>query len=98
MHRTRADWLVGQEPAQFVGQVLGAGVASVRVFLEALQRDRLEIAGDAGVQQPRRDRLGLDHLPQQRRKGLALERRSARQQVKYAGQGSAAWLPTVYHD
>src|SRR5262245_43649110 len=42
LDRARSDRLAGLESAQVVGQLDRRGIAPVRVFLQALQADRLE--------------------------------------------------------
>ena len=77
----RLDRLVVEEPPQVFGHRLGGGVPLLRVLLDRLQDDRLQVAGDAGVQRsgPRR-LLGLDPLGQLE-PVAGLEGRPQRQQL-----------------
>ena len=52
--RTGHDGLVVQEPLHVVGQFVGAGVAAVRVALQGLQHDPIDVTLDRGL-----DRGGL---------------------------------------
>ena len=52
--RPGRDRLAAEEAAQVVGQRGGAGVAGVRLLVQALQADRLQVARHLGVQPRRR--------------------------------------------
>ena len=79
--RPRDDRLAGEEPAQVLGQRGGRVVALRRLLLQALQRDRLEVARQAGDQPRRRHRLGVLDLLERLQGGRAPERRAAGQQL-----------------
>ena len=53
------------EAPQVFGQRQGAGVATAGLFLQAVQRDRLQVARQAGLQAARPGRLVGSHGPQQ---------------------------------
>ena len=76
-----ADWFTAQEPPQFVGQFLRGGVALFRLFLEALQADRFEVARDAVVQNTGCHGFRVPDLEQRFLHGLGQERRSAGEQI-----------------
>ena len=60
-----ADRLIGQEPPQVLGHRFGRLVPRLRVLIDRLQDDRLQVARDAGIDGPRLLRLlGLDLLDQ----------------------------------
>ncbi len=60
--RAGQDGFAAQEPGQVVGQDGGAGVAFVRLLVQAGEADRFQVGGHAGVEAARRHRLGADHL------------------------------------
>ncbi|MBI4324265.1 MAG: hypothetical protein HY674_03285 [Chloroflexi bacterium] len=79
--RPRLDRLTGLKAREFVGQRLRRGIAALAFFLQAPQADRFQVAQHAGIEQARRQRLGVQHEVQRLGQGLGLERRAARQQV-----------------
>ena len=52
-----------QPALEVFGQREGRGVATRRIFLEALQADRGEVAVDLWIEQPRISRFGAKHHP-----------------------------------
>ncbi len=71
--------LSGQETAEVLGESRGAGIAFGRGLFQALQDDRLQVAGDAPAEARRGNRLDAGNLRQQRDDRVALERRPAGQ-------------------
>ena len=74
-HRPGQHRLASQEPPQVVGQRHGRGVPAGRVFLQTLEADGVQVAGDGRLQSRRRDRLGRPHLVQRLAHGGCPERR-----------------------
>ena len=79
--RPRHDRLAGQEPPQVLGQRGGRVVPLGRVLLQALQRDRLDVARQARHQPRRRHRLGRLDLLERLQHRRPPERRAAGQQL-----------------
>ena len=75
------DRLVGQEPPQVGGQLLGRRVAMGQVLGHRLQDDRLQVAGDRRVEPARRDRLVQRDLAEQLLVVAAVEGGPQRQQL-----------------
>ena len=48
-NRPRLDRFVTEEPAEFGGEFTGGGVTLIRILLEALEANCVQVAGDAGV-------------------------------------------------
>ncbi len=87
-HRPRRDRLAGQESAQVGRQGRGAGVASARFLLQALQADRLQVARNRRIEPPRRDGLVAQDLEHRVHRRGRLERRPAGEQsVQRRAQG-----------
>ncbi len=78
--RPGADRRAVQPAVQVVGQLPGRGIPPRRVFLQALQTDRLQVARQPGLQLARRDGLGILDLLEGFEHGGRSERRPARQQ------------------
>ncbi len=72
------DRLAGQEPPEVLGQRRGRRIAADCVLLEAVQADRLQVAGEVRAQHPGRDRVLLDDLADRLGRRLAPERRARR--------------------
>ena len=79
--RPRRDRLAPEEAVEVLRQRGGAGIAEVRLLVQALQADGLQVAGHAGVQPRRGHRLLGEHLLQRFRRRLRPERRPAREQL-----------------
>jgi hypothetical protein len=79
-NRSRRNGFIAQKPAEFIRQFLGRGVAARRLLLEALQADGLEVARQARVRQPGRDRVGVQDLADRGLQTLALKRSAGREQ------------------
>ena len=69
--RPRLHRLVRQEPAQVLGQRLGARIALRRTFLQALQADRFEVAGAPRLKATRRHGLLVQDLKKLNGKPIA---------------------------
>ncbi len=63
-HRPSPDWLVVQEPTQVPGKFLGRRVPLPRLFLQALQADRLQVAWRARLEVAGRNGGPADDLEQ----------------------------------
>jgi len=61
--------------AELIGQFLGGGVAAVRIFFEALEADRFQIARTVGASSRGR-RVGVANKP--KRRGIVSARNGAR--------------------
>src|SRR5438105_2827793 len=70
-----------EESAQVVRESRGIGVALARLLLQALQADRLEVAGDLGLKPSRRNGLQSPHHLQRLDQGRPLERRAAGEEL-----------------
>ena len=80
-HRPRRHRLPLPEALQVLGQRQGAGVATAGLLLQAVQRDRLQVARQAGLQAARPGRLVGRHRPQQLQGAVALERQLPREEL-----------------
>ena len=78
--RPGPDRAAGQVTVQVVGQFRGRGVPPRRLLLQALQADRLQVAGDPGVDLRGGRRRSLPDLQQGLGDRPARERRPARQE------------------
>ena len=56
------DWLAVEEAVEFLGEGGGGGEAAGRIFLQALQAERVEVGGDLAVELRRRRRVVVDDL------------------------------------
>ncbi len=79
--RSRADRPVLDEPLQLGGHLLGAPEPVARVLGEGLEDDRLQVAGNASLELPRRRRSIVLDLANQLELVLSLERRAQGQQL-----------------
>ena len=78
---SRPDWLTRQVAVKVLGQCLGGGVAFVRLFREAFQADRHQVARNPGLQAGRGDRLLLGDLSDGLHHRGAFERRPSGQHL-----------------
>ncbi len=85
--RPSADWLAGEETVEIVGQLAGARVPPPRLFLQALQHDRVQRNGQVAAPPPEWRRIIGDDLPQRVELGLTAKRRPSGQElIKDASQ------------
>jgi hypothetical protein len=70
-----------EEALQFFDQFAGRRVTLILLFSQTLQADRFEVARDAGIEEPWRDRFVVLHLLQHLGDGLARKRWPARQRM-----------------
>src|SRR5438876_11820545 len=61
-NRVGEDRFVVKEAAQFVGEVFRGRVAAGRFLLEAFQANGLQSARDSWIEQPGRNRFGIQDL------------------------------------
>ena len=73
--RARTDGFAAKHAAQLIRQRSSARQPMLWSFSKATKADRLQIASHHWIQQPRRDRLAFDHLPQSLDDPVRLERR-----------------------
>ena len=87
-HGTGQDRAAVEESLQVVGQLAGRDVSLRNGFLQALEHDRFQIAGNVRGQIARRERLALENLPQSIDAARRLKGRAAGQQrVQYRPEG-----------
>ena len=75
------DRLTALEAPQVLGQLERRRVALVRLFLEALQTDRLDLARHARLDLRRRNRIGVLDVRQRFERRRGAERRPAGQEL-----------------
>jgi hypothetical protein len=79
-NRPRLDRRLVQVPIQFGSQLGGARVTRTRFLLQALQADRLQVAGHIRIEQTGRSRFVLEHLHQRVERCFGAEGRPAGEQ------------------
>ena len=72
---------MGEEAVEIFGEFLCRRVAACGLFLQTLEADGLQVHRDARIQPTRRHGISVLYLPENFRKGFALERRSPREQM-----------------
>src|SRR3989442_9959053 len=63
-HRSSEDGLPVEIAAELIGEFLHGGVPPGRLFLQALEADRLQVARQLGIQHPRGDRFRVCNAQQ----------------------------------
>src|SRR5688572_11354528 len=80
-HRPRQNRFIAAKATKFLRKFPRCLVSASRLFLQALEANRLEINRHPRVEEPRRNRLIMQHLLQRVRYTLRSERSAAGEQM-----------------